>query len=126
MCYGSSGAALFGRRRVFRANTHGIKARGITWQDRFEAHITWPMGAVIIDIPEARIAMEATCAPPDVSSISPVAAIVLAVEVERVEMLATPVKDDLPDNMELRQGSVAQGLPPNFRTLSSQRPTEPA
>jgi hypothetical protein len=65
------------------------------------------MGAVIIDIPEARIAMEATCAPPDVSSISPVAAIVLAVEVERVEMLATPVKDDLPDNMELRQGSVA-------------------
>ena len=31
----------------------------------------------------------------------------MPVEVERVEMLAAPVKDDLKDDVELRQGGVA-------------------
>src|SRR5712691_7395687 len=65
------------------------------------------MGAVIIDIPEALPATEAKGAQPDVSGLSSVAAIVLTVEVERVEMLATPVKDDLKDSVELCQGRVA-------------------
>ena len=118
--------ALFGRCRLSGTNTHGIKARGITWQDRFEANITLPMGAVIIDIPEALTATEAKGAQPDVSGLSPVAAIVLAVEVERVEMLATPVKDDLKGNVELRQGHVAadKESAPDKRTNLAQGDTQ--
>jgi hypothetical protein len=41
-----------------------------------------------------------------VSGIRSVTPIVFAVEVERVEMLAAPVKDDLEDGREVRQGRV--------------------
>ena len=98
--------AFLGWCGLFGANPYRIKTRGITRYDHFEANITLPMGAVIIDIPEALPATEPQCAQPDVSGVSPVAPIVRAVEVERVEMLAAPVKDDLEDGMEVREGGV--------------------
>ncbi len=77
------------------------------WQSGFEADVTLPMGAVIIDIPEALTATETKRAELDMSGIRPVAAIVFAMDVERVEMLATPVKHDLEDRMQVCQGGVA-------------------
>jgi hypothetical protein len=84
------------------------------------------MGAIIIDIPEALPATETQWAQPDVSGVSPVAPIVLAVEVERVEMLAAPVKDDLEDGMEVRQGGVAadEESAPDERTDLAQDDTQ--
>ena len=55
------------------------------------------MGTVIINIPEALTATETKRMQPDVAGRSPVAPVVLAVEVERVHMLAAPVQDDLQD-----------------------------
>ena len=118
--------AFLGWCGLFGANTYRIKTRGITRYDRFEANITLPMGAVIIDIPEALPATETQCAQPDVSGVSPVAPIVLAVEVERVEMLAAPVKDDLEDGMEVREGGVAadEESAPDERTDLAQDDTQ--
>ena len=63
---------------------------------------------------------------PDVSGVSPVAPVVLAVEVERVEMLAAPVKDDLEDGMEVRQGGAAadEEAAPDERTDLAQDDTQ--
>ena len=118
--------AFLGWCGLFGANTYRIKTRGITRDDRFKANITLPMGAIIIDIPEALPATETQCAQPDVSGVSPVAPIVLAVEVERVEMLAAPVKDDLEDGMEVRQGGVAadEESAPDERTDLAQDDTQ--
>jgi hypothetical protein len=92
---GPGAPAFLGRCRPFGTNTHGIKTRGITWQDCFEAHITLPMGTVIIDIPEALTVTETKGAQSDGSGISTVAAIVLAMDVKRVQMFITPVESDL-------------------------------
>ena len=60
------------------------------------------------------------------SGLSPVAPIVLAVEVERVQMLAAPVQDDLEDGVELRQGGVAanEESAPDERTDLSEGDTQ--
>ena len=118
--------ALLWRRCPFGGDTHGIKMLGITWQPRFKANIALPMGAVIIDIPEALTLTETKRVQLHVSSISPAAPIVLAVDVERVQMLAAPVKDDLKDGVELRQGGVAvdEESTPNERTDLAQGDTQ--
>jgi hypothetical protein len=99
--------ALLGRCCPFGDGTHGIKTLEITQHDRFEADVTLPIGTIIVDIPEALTATKTKRTQPDVVSIRTVAAIVLAMNVERVQMLTTPVKHDLKDGMELRQGGVA-------------------
>jgi hypothetical protein len=66
------------------------------------------MGPVIIAIPEALTATETKRAERHLSGINTVAAIVLAMDVERVQMLAAPVKDDLEDRMQVRQGRVTR------------------
>jgi len=87
--------AFLGRGRPFGTNTHGVKARGITWQGRFEANVTLPVGAVIIDIPEALAPLKTQRAQPDMSRISIIAAIVLAMHVEGVQVFIAPVESDL-------------------------------
>src|SRR5712691_8135783 len=118
--------ALLGRCCPFGDGTHGIKTLEITQHDRFEADVTLPMGAIIIDIPEALTATETKHTQPDVSGFRPVAAIVLAMHVERVQMLATPVQDDLEDGVELRQGGVAadEESAPDERADLAQRDTQ--
>jgi hypothetical protein len=118
--------ALRGRRCPFGGDTHGIKTFGLMWQSCFEADVTLPMGAVIIDIPEALTATETKRAELDMSGISTVAAIVLAMDVERMQMLAAPVKDDLEDSMKLRQGSVTadEESAPDERTDLTQDDTQ--
>jgi hypothetical protein len=117
---------LLGRRCPFGGDTYGIKTLGITWQFRFEANIALPMGPVIIDIPEALTLTETKRVQLNVSSISPAAPIVLAMEVERVQMLAAPVKDDLKDGVELRQGGIAadEESAPDERTDLAQGDTQ--
>jgi hypothetical protein len=107
-------------------DTYRINTPGVIGQDRFEANVTLPMGAVIIDIPEALTSTETKCAQLNVSGLSPVAPIVLAVEVERVQMLAAPVQDDLEDGVELRQGGVAadEESAPDERTDLSEGDTQ--
>ena len=84
------------------------------------------MGPVIIDIPEALTATETKRAERDLSGLSPVAAIVLAMDVERMQMLAAPVKDDLEDRMQVRQGRVAadEESTPDQRTDLTQDDTQ--
>jgi len=118
--------ALLGRCCPFGGDTHGIKTRGITRYDRFEADVALPMGPVIIDIPEALTLTETKRVQLDVSSIRTVAAIVLAVEVERVQMPAAPVQDDVQDGVELRQGGTAadEESAPDERTDLAQGDTQ--
>jgi len=104
---GPSAPAFLGRRRPFGANTHRIHTPGITRQQGFEANITLPIRAVIIDIPEALPATETQRAQLDMAGIRPVAAIVLPMDVKRVEMLAAPGKHDLEDRVQVREGGVA-------------------
>jgi len=83
-------------------------------------------GPVIIDIPETLTATETKRAELDMSGLSPVAAIVLAMDVERMPMLAAPVKDDLEDRMQVRQGCVAadEKAAPDQRTDLTQNNTQ--
>ena len=77
--------------------------------------------AVIIDIPEALTATETKCAQPDVSGLRPVTPIVLAVEVERVQVFIAPVESDLQHRVEVRQGRVTthkQTAPDEWTDLS--------
>jgi Transposase, Mutator family len=117
---------LLRRRCMFSTDTHRINTPGVIGQDRFEANVTLPMGSVIIDIPEALTSTETKCAQPNVSGLSPIAPIVLAVEVERVQMLAAPVQDDLEDGVELCQGGVAadEESAPDERTDLSEGDTQ--
>ena len=79
-----------------------------------------------LNIPEALTATETKRAELDMSGISPVAAIVLAMDVERIQMLAAPVKDDLEDRMQVRQGCVAadEEAAPDQRTDLTQDNTQ--
>ncbi len=63
--------------------------------NRFEAHITLPMGAVIIEILEALTAPETKRVQLNGLGISPVASVVLAMHVEGVQVFIAPVESDL-------------------------------
>ena len=118
---GPCAPTLLRRCRPFGAKTHRVKTHGITWQDRFEANVTLPIGAVIIDIPEALTTTETKYAQPDVSGLHPVTPIVLAVEVECVQVFIAPVESDLQHRVEVRQGRITtneQATPDEWTDLS--------
>jgi hypothetical protein len=121
-----SAPTFLGRRRPFGANTHRIHTPGIPRQHGFEANITLPIRAVIIDIPEVLPATETKGAQLDVSGIRPVAPKILAVHVKRVEMLAAPGKHDLEDRVQVRKGGVAadEEATPDERTDPAQDDAE--
>ena len=123
---GPSTPALLGRRRSFGGDTHGVKTCGLTRQHGFEADVTLPMGAIIIDIPEALTATETQRAQSDGSSISTIAAIVLAMDVKRVQMFIAPVESDLQHRVEVGQGRVTthEQTAPDQRTDLSQDDTQ--
>ncbi len=126
-CHIRPGApALFGRCRPFGADAHRIKTREITRQHGFEANVTLPMGAVIIDILEALTATETQRVQPDVAGIRTVAAIVLAMHVEGVQVFITPVESDLQHRVEVRKGRVTTHEQParDQRTDLTQDDTE--
>src|SRR5439155_8955074 len=98
---------LLRRRCMFSPDTERINTRGVIGQDRFEANVTLPVGAVIIDIPEALASLQTQRAQPYVAGIGTGAAIVLAMHVEGVQMFIAPVESDLEHGVEVRQGRVA-------------------
>jgi hypothetical protein len=64
------------------------------------------MGAVIIDRPKALASLKTPRVQPAMSRLSPVAALVLAMHVEGVQVFLAPVKHDLQHRVEVRQGRV--------------------
>jgi hypothetical protein len=65
------------------------------------------MGQVIVDVPEALAALEAKGAQRNVSRVGTVAPIVLAEDVEVMQVLVAPVEEDLEHVMEVCQRRVA-------------------
>jgi len=119
---GPCASTVLGRCGPFAAGTHGIETLGIIRQDGFKAEVTLPMSEVVVDVTEALASVETEGAQHDVPGIGTVAAIILAIDVEVMQVFVAPVKDDLDHGMELSQGVVAsdQESPPDERADASQ------
>jgi hypothetical protein len=76
-------------------------------QQRFETDVALPVRTKVIHIPEALAAMEAQVVQPDIVSRGATAAVFPAVDMETMQMLIAPGKQDLQDGMELRQSRLA-------------------
>jgi hypothetical protein len=103
---GPRARALLGWCRALTIDTDGIDTRGITRHDRFETDVTCPASEVIVDVPEALAALPANIPQRHVAGARTVTAVVLAVDVEVVQMLTTPRKGDLQDVVEMTKRSV--------------------
>jgi hypothetical protein len=74
--------AILGRCRPFPPSAHGIDASRDQGEERFEADVTFPIRAKVIDIPEALATMEAQVVQPDIVGWSATAAILFAMNVK--------------------------------------------
>ena len=85
-----------------------------------------PVGAEIIDIPKAFAWAQPEITKPYVSGLGSVVAIILTIDVELMEMFATPIKEELKDVMELGKGGVTahQKATPDKRTDAPHDDTE--
>ena len=70
-------------------------------EECFKTNIAFPVGPKVIHIPEPLPAMEAQIAQPDIAGLGATAAVLLAMNVEAVQMLVTPGKQDLQEGMEM-------------------------
>jgi hypothetical protein len=104
---GPRARALLGWCRTLTTETDGIDTRGITRQDRFEADVASPASEVVVDVPEALAAAPASLLQRHVAGVRTVTAVALTVDVEIVQMLATPREGDLQDIVEMRERRVA-------------------
>ena len=113
---------MFGWCRSLATGTDGIEALGIKGQRRFKANVTLPLGIIIIDVPETFAPLEAEATQHDMARIGAVAAIILAKNVETVQVFVAPIEDDLEYEVELGQGGVTsdQESTPDERTDASQ------
>jgi hypothetical protein len=76
-------------------------------QQRFETDVALPGRTKVIHIPEALDAMEAQVVQPDTVRRCATAAVFPAVDMETMQRLIAPGKQDLQDGMELRQSRLA-------------------
>jgi hypothetical protein len=104
---GPRARALLGWCRTLTPDTDGIDTRGIAQQDRFEADVAGPASEVVVDVPEALAAPSAHIPQLYMAGVRTVTAVVLAVDVEVVQMLATPREGDLQDVVEMHERRVA-------------------
>jgi hypothetical protein len=118
--------ALPGWCRALTPDTDGIDTRGITRQDRFETDVVGPASEVVVDVPEALAAPPADIPQRHVAGVHTVTTVVLAVDVEVVQMLATPCEGDLQDVVEMRERRVARDeeVAPDERADASQNNTQ--
>src|SRR5437867_317497 len=113
---------MFGWCRSLATGTDGIEALGIKGQRRFKAHVTLPLGIIIVDVPETLAPLEAEATQHDMARIGAVAAIILAKNVETMQVFVAPIEDDLEYEVELGQGGVTsdQESTPDERTDAPQ------
>src|SRR2546427_7273272 len=113
---------MFGWCRSLATGTDGIEALGIQGQRRFKANVTLPLGIIIVAVPETLAPLEAEATQHDMARIGAVAAIILAKNVETMQVFVAPIEDDLEYEVELGQGGVTsdQESTPDERTDASQ------
>ena len=113
---------MFGWCRSLATGTDGREALGITGQRRFKANVTLPLGIIIVDVPETLTPLEAEAPQHDMACLGAVAAIILAKNVETMQVFVAPIEDDLAYEVELGQGGVTsdQESTPDERTDASQ------
>ena len=99
--------AVLGWCGLFPPSTDRIDTPWGQGQDRFETDIAFPVRAKVIHIPEALAAMEAEVPQPDTARRCPTAAVFSAMDMETVQMLVTPGKQDLQERMQVREGHIA-------------------
>jgi hypothetical protein len=123
---GPRARALLGWCRTLTPDTDGIDTRGITQQDRFEADVAGPANEVVVDVPEALAAPSAHIPQLYMAGVRTVTAVVLAVDVEVVQMLATPREGDVQDVVEMLKRRVARDeeAAPDERADASQDDTQ--
>jgi hypothetical protein len=76
-------------------------------EERFETNITLPVGTKVIHVSEPLAAMEAAVTQQDTARRRPTAAVFLAMDMETMQMLIAPGKQDLQKRMEVCQGGIA-------------------
>jgi len=91
-------------------------------QQRFKTDVTFPIRTKVVDVPKPLPAMEPQITEPHMVGIGTAATILSAMDVETVQMLVTPGKQDLQNGMELRQGGMAmdQHATPDERADAAQ------
>ncbi len=114
--------AILGRGCPFPPNAHRIDAARCQGEDGFETDITFPVGTKVIHIPEALAAMEAQVMQPDSVGRNATAAVLPAMNIETVQVLVTPGKQDLEDRVQVCQGgrAVHQHTAPDERADATQ------
>jgi hypothetical protein len=113
---------MFGWCRSLATGTDGIETLGIKKQRRFKAKVTLPVGVIIVDVPETLAPLEAEAPQHDMSRIGAVAAIILAENMETMQVFIAPIEEDLEHEVELSQGGIASDKEstPDERTDTSQ------
>ena len=92
---------------TFAPNAERIDTPWRQGPDGFEADVACPVGAKIIHVPEPLATVELQVAQQDAAGLYTTAAVLLAMDVETVQMLITPGEQDLQDGMEMRQRGLA-------------------
>jgi hypothetical protein len=102
--------------------TDGRAALGITGQRRCQATITLPVGVIMVDVGETLASLAAEAPPHDRARLGAVAAIILAENVETMQVVVAPSAEDLEHEVEWSQGGVTsdQEATPDERTDASQ------
>src|SRR2546429_849597 len=115
-------SAVLGWRRSFAAATHRIDTSWGQRQEGFETNVTFPVGAKVVHISKPLAPMEAEVPQHDPPRRCPIAAVLLAMNMEAVQVLVTPGKQDLQDGMQVCQGgrTVEQHPTPDERTDAAQ------
>ena len=84
--------------------------RRVAWgpgEKRFETDIAFPVGAKVIHVSKPLAAMKAKVPQQDAMRRCPTATVLSPMDVETMQMLVTPGKQDLQDCREVRQGGMA-------------------
>src|SRR5262245_33692877 len=89
-------------RRTFAPNAHGIDASWGQGEERFEPDIAFPVGTKVIHVSEPLAAMQAQVPQQDAMCRCPTATVFSPMDIETMQMLVTPGKQDLQDDMEMR------------------------
>src|SRR5262249_31271999 len=98
---------VLGRRRTFSPKTYWIDTSRSQGEQRFETHLTFPVGAKVVHIAEPLTAMEGEVPQPNTARRGPTAAVFLAMDMKTVQMLIAPGEQDLQDRMQVCQGGMA-------------------
>ena len=113
---------VLGWRGIFATGADRIHEFRINRQGGFQSDIAHPVRVIVIDIAKPLAFAKLELTQRGTAGIGAAGAIVFTIDMEAIEMLITPLKEDLNDLVELGEGGsvVYQNPTPDERTDASQ------